>query len=171
MRSRVLALLLALILGQTAAPARALAQAGNSGQSATNINAQDWQGLSDLQPGKKILVEFKTGIGEPVEGKFISAIGSKLTLSKDGDRISLERRDIQRVYRLKSRWTREKAASVGTGIGMVAGAMIGAAVVAFKETRTSDAAYGGVFLGMFAGMGLGALLGGKRKGQLLYEAK
>jgi hypothetical protein len=169
MKSRVTALLLASILLPTASPV-ALAQTSNTGQTALNVNTQDWQGLRDLKPGKKIVVEFKLGIGESVEGKFVSAIGSKLTLTGDGYTRSLEQRDIQRVYRLKGRWTRDRAAGIGAGIGLLAGAAIGGAIVVFKETDTA-ASYEGAFLGLLGGLGLGALLGGKRNGQLLYESK
>ena len=177
MKSKVLASLLALILVMTTSVA--LAQTNNSGQASTNVNVQDWQGLRELKPGKKILVEFKSGIGDPVEGKFVSAIGSKLFLSDDGYPLSLEQRDIQRVYHLKGRWSRDKAAGIGAGIGMVVGTMIGVERGIRAEGKVghvpSEAdtapAFAGFFIGTFAGAGLGALLGGKRKGKLLYEAK
>jgi hypothetical protein len=178
MKSKVLALLLALILMAAATPAD-LAQTNNSGQQTTSPSAQDWQGLRDLKPGEKILVEFKSSIGDPVEGKFISASGSKLTLSDDGYQLSLEQRDIQSVYQLKGRWSRSKTAKIGAGIGMVIGTIIGVG----RELRLEEEVghvpsqadttptFAGLFIGTFVGAGLGALVGGKRKGKLLYEAK
>lgn len=173
MKSRVPASLLALILLLTTS---IVAPAQTTAQPAANTTAQDWQGLRNLKPGKKVLVE--TNIGT-VEGKFISAVGSKLSLSDDGYTFSLEQRDIKRIYRLKSRWSRRMGARVGAGIGMVVGTFVGAGrMVRLEEAAghvPSDAdtapVFAGFFLGTLTGAGVGALLGGKRKGELLYEAK
>jgi hypothetical protein len=178
MKSKVLALLVAFILTATETPF-ALAQTVNSGQPTNAANAQDWQGLRDLKPGKKILVELKNGVGEPVKGKFVSAVGDRLNLTADGDNFSWEQRDIQRVYELKGRWSRGKAARIGAGIGMVVGTFVGVGIGLRAEGQPghvpSEAdtapAFGGFFIGTFVGAGLGALAGGKRKGKLLYEAK
>src|SRR5207248_1073701 len=132
-----------------------------------------------LKPSKKILVEFKSGVRDPVEGKFVSAVGGRLTLSNGGYAFGLEQRDIQRVYRLKGRWSRGTLAKVGAGIGMVVGTFVGVAIEVRNEERPGHVpsadddgpAIAGAFLGTLAGAGAGALLGGKRKGQLLYEAK
>src|SRR5687768_9086597 len=105
MKKKVLAPLLSLVLVLTTFPI-AVAQTGASIQSRAN-GSQDWQGLRDLKPGKKVLVEFKTGIGDPVERKFVSAIGSTLTVSDAGYEFKLEQRDIQTVYLLKGRWSRK----------------------------------------------------------------
>jgi hypothetical protein len=153
------------------------AQTNNSGQLATYIQVQDWQGLRDIEPGKKILIEFKTG--GKVDGKLVNLVGSTLSLSDDGDIYILEQSDIQRVYRLKGRWSREKVARIGAGIGMVVGTLVGAGKMVRAEeevghiSSSKDTAplFGGGFIGALAGAGLGALLGGKRKGELLYEAK
>ena len=175
MKSRVPASLLALTLLLTATPV-ALAQTNNSGPPAINQNAQDWQGLRDLKPGKKVLVETRLGT---VEGKFVSAIGTRLTLSDEGETLSFEQRDIQRVYRLKGRWSRSFTARIGAGIGMVIGTFIGTGRMIRAEgevghTPSDDdtaPVVAGFAIGTLAGAGLGALLGGKRKGKLLYEAR
>lgn len=169
MKSRVPASLLALILMLTAAPVIP-AQTNNSGQTPPNTTVQDWQGLRDLKSGKKILVEFKSG--NTLDGKLVSIAGSTLTLSGGGNVYSLEQRDIQRVYRLKGRWSRAKAARIGAVILGGVGLLIGTD----KDVRSSSpepgaAAYAGLFGGALAGAGLGAMLGGKRKSKLLYEAK
>ena len=177
MNSKILVSLLTLILVMTTPVA--LAQTSNSGQASTNVTVQDWQGLRELKPGKKIWVEFKSGIGDPFEGKFVSAIGSKLNLIDDGYPLSLEQRDIQRVYGLKGRWSRSKAAKIGAGIGMLAGTLLGVdrgiraeGQVGHVSSEADTApAFIGFFVGTLAGAGLGALLGRKRKGELLYEAK
>ena len=178
MKTKALAAPLISILVLTASPVT-LAQTNVSTQSATNVGLSDWQGLSDLKPGKKVLVEFKSGIGDPVERKFVSVSGSTLIVSDSGYQFRLEQRDIQRVYRLKGRWSRSTTARIGAGIGMVAGTVIGVKrMLRAEEDRTtppSDAdtgpAFAGFLIGSVAGAGIGALLGGKRKGKLLYEAK
>ena len=175
MKSRVLASLLALTLLLTASPA-VPAQTNSSGQPATSINVQDWQDLEDIKPGKKILVELKTNIGDPIEGKFVSAVGTKLTLTSDGYTRSLERRDIQSVYHLKGRWSRGKTGRIGMVVGAVVGGLLDNTVINPMDrpvTPTDDGtpSVGGVILGGLAGAGVGRLFGGKRKGKLLYEAQ
>lgn len=176
MRSRVLALLLDFILLLTASPF-ALAQTNNSVPSQTTIAVQDWQGLRDIKPGKKVLVEFKSG--STIDGKVSSLIGSTLTLSSGKNIYTLEQREIQRVYRLKGRWSRSKTARIGAIVGMLVGTFVGTDLSIRAEGKVGHIpsaedtapAYYGFFIGSLAGAGLGALLGGKRKGELLYEAK
>lgn len=167
MKSQALALLLALILAPTSS-AVALAQT-NSGQPQTNTNVQDWQGLRGLEHGKKLLVEFKTG--STIEGKFDGVTGSTLSLSSGGSTYTVEQRDIQRVYRLKGRWSRRTTARIGAGIGMVVGLLIGTKMVVDSPRTDHPGAFAGLSLGALTGAGMGALVGGKRKGELLYEAK
>ena len=167
MKSRVLTLLLVLAL-LPAAPSVAPAQ--------TNAPAQDWQDLKDLKPGKRILVEFKPNIGDPIEVKFVSAIGTKLTVTSHGYDRSLEQRDIQSVYHLKGRWSRRTTGRIGMVIGALAGGILDNSVINPPDrpvTATDDgtASFGGLIIGGLAGAGVGRLLGGKRKGKLLYEAK
>ena len=174
MKSQVLASLLVLILVPTASPA-ALTQTGSPGQPATMTNAPDWQGLSNLKPGKRVLVEFKNG--STVDGKFVNAVGSRLTLTADGSTYILEQRDIRRVYGLKGKWSRDRAVGIGAGIGLVVGAFIGSVRMdrAEKEPGHVPSAddtgplAAGASIGALAGAG--ALLGGKRRGKLLYESK
>lgn len=168
MKSKALALLLALILVPTSSTTVALAQT-NSGQSVTNTNAQDWQGLRGLKHGKKLLVEFKTG--STIEGKFDGVTGSTLNLSSGGSIYTVEQRDIQRVHRLKGRWSRRKTARIGAGIGLVVGLLIGTEMVVNSPRADHPGAFAGMSLGTLTGAGVGALVGGKRKGELLYEAK
>jgi hypothetical protein len=176
MKSKVLASLLALALTLIAAPP-APAQTSNSAQTPPNITTQDWQGLSDLEPGKKVLVQFKSG--DTLEGKLVSLSGGTLALSGGGSTYSVEQRDIQRVYRLEGRWSRKTTSRIGLAIGFVAGSIIGGRAMDRLERNPnripSDAdeipLITGMGIGTFAGAGLGWLVGGKRKGELLYEAK
>lgn len=177
MKSRVLALLLNFTLILTASPFT-FAQTNNSAPTQTNVAAvQDWQKLRDIKPGKKVLVEFKSG--NTIDGKVSSLAGSTLTLSSGKNTYMLEQRDIQRVYRLKGRWSRNKAARIGAIIGTLVGTIVGGEIGLRAEGRVGHVpsdedtgpAFGGFFIGMLAGAGLGALVGGKRKGELLYEAK
>jgi len=176
MKSRVLALLLSFTLVLTASPFT-FAQTNNSAPTQSSVAVQDWQKLRDIKPGKKVLVEFKSG--STIDGKVSSLAGSTLTLSNGKNTYTLEQRDIQRVYRLKGRWSRSKAARIGAVIGTLVGTIVGGEIGLRAEGRVghipSDEdtapAFGGFFIGMLAGAGLGALVGGKRKGELLYEAK
>lgn len=163
-----LPLLLALILA-LAAPPGALAQ--------TSPPAQDWQGLRGLKLGKRILVELKTG--DPLEGEFRGVMGGTLNLSAEGNTYNLRQQDVRRVYRLKGRWSRGKAAGVGAVIGLVAGSFVGAGVMVGNEREPGHVPSAddtgplaaGASLGTLAGAGVGALLGGRRRGQLLYEER
>jgi|ERR1044071_1464613 small nuclear ribonucleoprotein (snRNP)-like protein len=176
MKSRVLASLLALALVLATSPV-VPAQTINSAQTAVSATPQDWQGLRDLKPGKKVLVEFKGG--NTLDGKLVSITGSTLTVSGDGNVYSVEQRDIQRVYRLKGRWSRKTTSRIGLAIGLVGGAIIGGRAMDRLERNPnripSDADeipfIAGLGIGTFAGAGLGWLLGGRRKSKLLYEAK
>lgn len=170
---RRLAILLALVL--LASPV-VPAQTNGSAESTTTANAEDWQDLKNLKPGKKIMVEFKPNVSAPVEGKFISAIGSRLTLTSDGRSRSFEQRDIQSVYRLKGRWSRATKRRIGMAIGAVLGLVIDNAFINPIDrpvTATDDGtpSVGGLVVGGLAGAGIGHLLGSNRKGKLLYEAK
>jgi hypothetical protein len=176
MKSRVSSLLIALVLLLTTSTI-APAQTNNSGQPATALNSQDWQGLRDLKLGKKILVELKSG--GTVKGKLFSLEGTRLVLSDDGNAYDLEQREIRRVYELKGRWSRTKASRIGAIIGLVVGAVVGSVEEAKLENKPNRIPsdkdeiplIAGMTLGPLAGGGIGALLGGKRRGKLLYEAK
>jgi hypothetical protein len=190
MQSRITAQFLALILvlaQSTAAPAQTMtngqgqstqpALPAEQPQPAFTTPAPDWQDLRGLQPGKKVLVEFKSG--STLDAKFVRINGSQLTLSEHGSDYNLEQRDIRRIYRLKGRWSRGAAAKVGAAIGILAGTFIGTGIGIRIEGRPghipsdkdTGPAVGGFIIGALAGAGVGALLGGKRRGKLLYEAQ
>jgi len=175
MKSKALASVLALAL-LAISPVVIAAQTNTSGQSAIST---DWQELQALKPGQKVLVEFRSGLGDPVEGKFVSAVGSKLTLSDDGSQFSLDQRDIKRIYHLKGRWSRRSTAKIGAVIGTLVGTFLGVRRTIEAEARPghvpSDAdtapAFAGLAMGGLTGAGIGALIGGKRRARLLYEEK
>ena len=175
MKSRVLASLLAFTLVLTSSPL-APAQTIASGQ-ATNSTVQDWQGLRDIKQGKKVLVQFKSG--GTIDGKVVSLVGSTLTLSGGGNTYTLEQRDIQRVFQMKGGWSRKTTLRIGAIVGLVGGTIIGGRAMTRLERNPnripSDAdeipMIAGIGIGTFVGAGVGWLLGGKRKGKLLYEAK
>ena len=177
MKRTMLAPFLASILFLTPPPA-VLPQTTASRQTAAPATAHDWQRLKNFKPGKQILVELKSGLGDPIEAKFISAVGTTLTLTLDVVPFTVEQQDIQRVYRLTG-WSRNKMAKIGAGVGMATGTMIGVHKAIQAERRPNhvsteaDRLPGviGFFVGSLAGAGIGALLGGKRKGELLYQAK
>lgn len=174
MKNRALAQVFVLVLALTVSPF-ALAQGSYNGQSTTTNF--DWQGLNNLKAGKKVLVELKSG--GAITGKFVSAIGGRLTLSDDGDNFDIEQRDIDRIYRSKGGWSRRRTMIIGSIVGLFVGEGIGMKKVfeleRDKNRIPSDAdeipAIAGAAIGMAAGAGVGALLGGKRKGKLLYEAR
>lgn len=176
MSKKVLALLLALAFGLTIRPI-ALSQTNTN---ASQPSVQDWQGLRDLKPGKRLTVETKQG--REIVAKFVDITGSKLTLSYGFDILSLEQRDIQRVYLQKGSSRKKKAiigAVFGGIVGLVIGAKIGAGIDArekgppFQDALTPGGATAvySMLGGAAVGYGIGHLLGGKRKGKLLYESK
>lgn len=170
MKSKLPAALLASVLALAASPAA-------PAQTRAPSNAQDWQGLRGLKPGKRILVELRSGAA--VEGEFDGVTGDTLNLSADGNTYDLVQSDIRRVYRLKGRWSRGKAARVGAGIGMVVGTVIGVRAMVRAEQDPAHVPSAddtgppaaGMILGTLAGAGAGALLGGRRRGELLYDGK
>jgi hypothetical protein len=127
------------------------------------------------------LVETKQG--RVIEAKFVDVNGSKLTLSYGFDILSLEQRDIQRVYLQKVGASRKKKAIIGAVFGGIVGLVIGAKIGAGIDARENGPPFedaltpGGATAiysmlgGAAVGYGIGHLLGGKRKGKLLYESK
>jgi hypothetical protein len=178
MKHKVLAPSLTLILLLTTPPVALMQTVGSETRVRAVTDVHDWQGLRGLKPDSEILIELKPDLRDPFAGKFVSAIGTTLTISQDDFHFSVEQRDIQRVYHLKGKWSRSRTARIGAGIGMVVGTVLGVkrAVDAERPRRCgSDAdmtpAFAGFYIGTLAGAGLGALVGGKRKSKLLYEAK
>jgi hypothetical protein len=176
MKHKALAPPLALFLFLTTTPITRT-QTKSAEESATT-SVQDWQGLAKLKRGKQVLIELKDD-GRSAEGKFVSISGTKLTLLEDGTNVTLEQNEIQRVYRLQGKWSRGTTAKIGAGIGMFVGTLVGAGRMIRLERevghvgsdRDTLPAVVGFFVGSLAGAGIGALVGGKRRGKLLYEAK
>jgi hypothetical protein len=172
---KCLILLLMFSLVLTASPV-AVTQTNQPEQSTTNEKVLDWQGMYGVMPGTKLVVELKSG--RKGEGEAVSLAGSKLTLSAKGHTYVFEQSGIQRIYGFKGR-SRSKTARIGAGIGMFLGTFIGVGMAIRNESRPncvhSDSertpAVAGLFLGTLAGAGVGALFGGKRRKELLYEAK
>ena len=137
-----------------------------SAQSATNADTKDWQGLDQLKSGKRILVETK--LGGVIEGKLVSATGSKLTVFAEGAIHTLERSDIQRIYRLKKRWSRKTTAFIGAAVGLFVSIPIATKI---DSNNSESVAFPAAVYSIAGGAGLGYLLGGNRVGKLLFEAK
>jgi hypothetical protein len=135
-------------------------------QSATNADTKDWQGLDHLKSGKRILVETK--LGGVIEGKFVSASGSKLTVFAEGAIHTLERSEIQRIYRLKKRWSRKTTAFIGAAVGLFVSIPIATRI---DSDNSESVALPAAVYSIAGGAGLGYLLGGNRVGKLLFEAK
>ena len=154
---------------------------GQNNTDTAQPSIHDWQGLLDLKPGTKLLVETKQG--RVIEAKFVDIVGSKLSLSYGFNILSLEQPDIQRVYLRKERSSRKKAAIIGSLLGAVAGLTIGAKIGLNIDARnringppfedaltTGDATALCLALGgAAAGYGISHLLGGKHKG-LIYRS-
>jgi hypothetical protein len=179
MTNKVLALLLVLAFALTI-PSVALGQTKSDN---SEPSAQDWQGLRGLKPGKRLLVETKQG--KEIAAKFVDVNGSKLNLSYGFDILSLEQREIQRVYLQKVGSSRKKKAIIGAVFGGIVGLVIGAKIGAnidsnnrktgppFEDAPTTGQATAiySMLGGAAAGYGIGHLLGGKGKGKLIYESK
>lgn len=177
MKFKFLPPLLAFILVLTTTPI-STAQTTTQAQPAAQTNASDWQGLQNLKRGKQILIEYKSNVGGTLECKFVNVAGTKLTVSAGGSEATIEQGEIQRVYRLNGKWSRSTMAKIGAGIGMLVGTFVGAArtfqlereVGHVNSDQDTAPLAAGFVIGTAAGAGLGALVGGKRKGKLLYEA-
>jgi hypothetical protein len=178
MTSKSLASFVVFVLILTAVPV-SKSQTTNPDQPAKQTSISNWQGLQNLKPGIKIFIEYKRNVGGSLECKFVRVTGSMLTASDGNSQTTIDQRDIQRVYRLNGRWSRSTMAKIGAGIGMVVGTFVGAGRAISLEREPghvasdNDAApaMAGFVLGAAAGAGLGALVGGKRRGKLLYEAR
>jgi len=173
MNSKVLSHLLAVILALTTSPL-ANAQVVNPARS-----VEDWQGLQALKRGKKILVEYKSNRGSSFECKFVNINGTKLVVSSNGYQATLEQADIERVYELSGRWSRSRMAAIGAGVGLIVGTAVGSSIAVNLEQEVGHVnseqdtfpAVAGFAIGTAAGAGIGALVGGKRRGKLIYQAK
>jgi hypothetical protein len=178
MTSKSLATFLACILILTTATISEC-QTKNPDQLTKQTNSSDWQGLQNLKRGKKIFIEYKSNVGGSLECKFVRVVGSLLTVSDGNSQATIDQRDIQRIYRLKGRWSRSTMVKIGAGIGMIVGTFVGAGRGLSLEQERGHIgseqdevpAIAGFVIGAAAGAGLGALVGGKRKGKLLYDAK
>lgn len=145
-------------------------------QSVTDQSPKDWQRMYGIKEGTKLVVELKNG--QKGEGKFLSLLGTRLTLFARGHTYVFEQSGIQRVYGFKG-GSRSKSARIGAGIGMVIGTVISVrnAVRAEREpgrvSSSSDGtpSFGGLLVGGVAGAGVGALFGTSARKELLYEAK
>ncbi|HEY6245690.1 MAG TPA: hypothetical protein VIX17_17190 [Pyrinomonadaceae bacterium] len=178
MTRKFLAPLIACWLILTTAPVTKT-QTTSPAQSARQTDISNWQGLQNLKPGKKIFIEYKSNVGGSLECKFVRVAGSVLTVSDGKSQATIDECDIQRVYRLNGRWSRSTMVKIGAGIGMIVGTFVGAGRGLSLEREPGHIgseqdevpAIAGFVIGAAAGASLGALVGGKRKGKLLYDAK
>ena len=172
MTSKSLASFLVCVMILTAPPIR-------KSQTTNPDPSPNWQGLQNLKRGKKIFIEYKRNVGGSLECKFVRVAGSVLTVSNGKSQATIDQRDIQSVYRLNGRWSRSTMVKIGAGIGMIVGTLVGAGRGLSLEREPGHIgseqdevpAIAGFVIGAAAGAGLGALVGGKRKGKLLYDAK
>lgn len=174
MANKVLASLLILAFALTNAR-------GQTNTNTSQPSIHDWQGLSNLKPGTKLLVETKQG--REIEAKFVDIVGSKLSLSYGFNILSLEQSDIQSAYLQKGRSSRKKAAIIGALVGAFAGFTIGSKIgldideskrrkgPPFEDALTTGQgiAVSLALGGAAAGYGIRHLLGGKHKG-LIYRS-
>ena len=178
MTSKSLATFLAFILILATATVSEC-QTKHPDQLTKQTNVSDWQGLQTLKRGQKIFIEYNSNVGGSLECKFVSVAGSLLTVSDGNSQATIDQSDIQRVYRLNGRWSRSTMVKIGAGIGMIVGTFVGASRgLSFEREPGHIAseqdevpAIAGFVIGAAAGAGLGAVVGGKRKGKLLYDAK
>jgi len=130
---------------------------------------QGWAAVQAVRAGSKVLIETKNG--ERIEGKLNSASDTILSLTSKNRTVSLNRAEIQRVYRLR-RSSRAKYALIGAGVG--AGVGVGGAAVALGATGGSDAAGALVtsvaLISTGIGAAIGAAVGKGSKRTLIYES-
>ena len=130
----------------------------------------DWATVEALTPGVKLLVETKDG--KKLKGKLGSVSVATLSLTGNNPAGSINKDDIQKIYRL-SGGSRGKAALIGTAVGAGVGA--GGAAIALGSTGGSDDTTGivakGVLIGAVIGAVLGLVVGKGSRRVLVYEAK
>ena len=145
-------------------------------------SVQDWQGLRNLKSGR---LRVETQQGKVIDANFVEITGTKLTLSFGFNFLSVEQHDLQRVYLQKTGSSRQKKAIIGAVVGGIVGLVIGAKIGVGVDARErekgppfQDAPTTGDGIAIYStlggaavGYGIGHLLGGKRKGKLLYESK
>lgn len=172
---KYLAVVLTLTMMLTAPPV-ARSQTPQPEQSTRNEKVQDWQGMYGVMPGTKLLVELKSG--RKGEGKVVSLARNELSLIADRHIYTFEQSGIQRIYGFKGR-SRSRTARIGMGIGIVLGTFISVRRSIENERKGAPVSpnndgtpsFAGFVIGALAGAGVGSLFGGKRKKELLYEAK
>jgi len=137
--------------------------------------ASDWASVVATQPGESLVVKLKDG--RSVKGKLVRASDTILTLSSHNKNTDLTRGDVLKAQRIVAT-SAKKTTLIGLGIGVAAGAGLGATGSCRNGGFIGDCFAPSVTVpvGAVAGAGLGALAGfaiGKirHKRVLIYETK
>lgn len=132
-----------------------------------------WDRLAVIAPEEKLAVKLKDG--KSVEGRFLSASDTTLTVRRKGRNVDIARDSVQRVFRVIPRKA-AKSLLTGTGVGAGIGVAIGAILAARWEAETGEEAFPIILLGSL-GTGIGAAVGGlhgmfkRQQKVLVFEAK
>ena len=163
----IVAVLLSSIMLASAPPSFGRSQ--SSQQARTQDADSAWLRARRIAPGAEVIVEPTRG--DAIQGRFVSASDSKLSLYIEGKDFEINRSSIRKIWGVKLR-SRSKSTLGGAGIGLASGVGLGALVVAGSDKTTgvnlAPVSFG--FVGMVVGAAIGALRGGKHRGTLLYES-
>lgn len=128
---------------------------------------QDWSNVKNLSPGTKLIVETKNR--ETIKGDITGVSNSALSLSNNGNSITLNQGEISEIH-LAKKSSLIKRAFIGAGIGAAVGFGIGG-IYSLATRGDGLAAAGGLIYGLPIGAVVGAATSGKvRKGKLIYKS-
>jgi len=96
---------------------------------ALSVSAQDslhdWSRVQSIGTDERLIVKQRNG--KSITGRMIEATDSNLTIDHHGDVTHIPRNEIAEIQLSKGKASKTKWALIGTGVGAVAGAGIGAA--------------------------------------------
>src|SRR5262245_47862345 len=127
-----------------------------------------WDEVKAIPYGEKVIVSLRNK--QTLNGRMIGASDTVLTIGLRKKSLDIDRGDALKVYRVVEK-SNTKGILIGIGIGIVAGAAIGAAS---DPGGTDDPGAMPVIFGIlggFFGVGIGAVISGKTKRLLIYETK
>lgn len=140
-------------------------------QGVPQAKSGSWEGVRSLAHDEQLYVELRDGSN--FKARMRGATETKLTLARDGQTTEVDRSDVLRVYRRKSKSVARRAL-IGMGVGAGVGAGIGFGVAAGDAAESGEEFLPPAIIGV-VGAGLGAV-GGLlssmgRKRVLVYEAR
>ena len=137
-------------------------------QQATDPAAMLWNGVRLVPPGDELSVNLKDG--RTVNGRLISSSDTALIISRKDRTTSLDRSDVQKIYRKvpRSGLTRTQIGTLG---GLAGGVAFGAGLSSNDDVEAGWVIPIFALIGAGIGAIVGAMSGSNRVKVLIYEAK